>query len=53
MEDILRRVKVPIMSQAQCRSLPLYNYKTVTDRMFCAGLANGTKDSCQVKAPTS
>ncbi|CAB3232902.1 unnamed protein product [Arctia plantaginis] len=47
MEDIVRRVKIPIMSHDQCRSMPLENYKTVTDRMFCAGLINGTKDSCQ------
>ena len=48
MQDIVRRVRVPIMSAETCKSLPLTNYKTITPRMFCAGLLNGTKDSCQV-----
>ncbi|KAJ8707311.1 hypothetical protein PYW08_010563 [Mythimna loreyi] len=47
MQDIVRRVRVPVMSPETCKSLPLNNYKTVTPRMFCAGLLNGTKDSCQ------
>ncbi|XP_047037290.1 trypsin 3A1-like [Helicoverpa zea] len=47
MQDIVRRVRVPVMAPAQCKSLPLTNYKTITPRMFCAGYLNGTKDSCQ------
>ncbi|CAD0206159.1 unnamed protein product [Chrysodeixis includens] len=47
MQDVVRRVRVPIMSHDVCQALPLHNYKTITPRMFCAGFLNGTKDSCQ------
>ncbi|XP_028171765.1 trypsin-like [Ostrinia furnacalis] len=47
MQEILRRVYVPIMSHDQCVSLPNQNYRTISPRMFCAGFINGTKDSCQ------
>ncbi|KAH7400627.1 trypsin-like cysteine/serine peptidase domain-containing protein [Phaeosphaeria sp. MPI-PUGE-AT-0046c] len=41
----LRKVDVPIISRATCRNN--YSASAVSDRMFCAGLANGGKDSCQ------
>ncbi|XP_075987195.1 trypsin 3A1-like [Anticarsia gemmatalis] len=47
MQDVVRRVRVPVMSLDVCKALPLENYHTVTPRMFCAGFMNGTKDSCQ------
>lgn len=41
---ILQKVAVPYMHQAACNT----NYPNkITDRMICAGLANGGKDSCQ------
>ncbi|XP_031765479.2 trypsin-like [Galleria mellonella] len=47
MEDVVRRVFVPIIPFEVCRKLPNKNYHNITPRMFCAGLKNGTKDSCQ------
>ncbi|KAF9415568.1 hypothetical protein HW555_006839 [Spodoptera exigua] len=47
MQDIVRRVRVPVIAHEICQSLPLINYKTITPRMFCAGYLNGSKDSCQ------
>ncbi|CAG9569807.1 unnamed protein product [Danaus chrysippus] len=47
MQNILRRVSVPIMSSDECRNLPDAGYKNITPRMFCAGYLEGTKDSCQ------
>ncbi|XP_050555471.1 trypsin 3A1-like [Spodoptera frugiperda] len=47
MQDIVRRVRVPVMAHEICKSLPLMNYKTITPRMFCGGYLNGSKDSCQ------
>ncbi|KAL0859693.1 hypothetical protein ABMA27_010808 [Loxostege sticticalis] len=47
MQDLIRRVFVPIMSYEECSSLPNRNYQTISPRMFCAGFLNGTKDSCQ------
>ncbi|KAG6458111.1 hypothetical protein O3G_MSEX010681 [Manduca sexta] len=48
MQDVVRRVYLPIMAREVCQALPLPNYNEITPRMFCAGLPNGTKDSCQV-----
>lgn len=41
----LRKVDVSVVSRATCRN----NYSTsaITDRMFCAGVSAGGKDSCQ------
>ncbi|KAG6458110.1 hypothetical protein O3G_MSEX010681 [Manduca sexta] len=47
MQDVVRRVYLPIMAREVCQALPLPNYNEITPRMFCAGLPNGTKDSCQ------
>ncbi|XP_073958831.1 trypsin-like [Choristoneura fumiferana] len=47
MQDILRRVSVPVVPDAICKHLPNENYRRITPRMFCAGYINGTKDSCQ------
>lgn len=40
----LRKVEVPIVSQDRCR---LAYPGSITDRMICAGLEEGGKDSCQ------
>ncbi|KAH9866157.1 hypothetical protein J1614_008722 [Plenodomus biglobosus] len=42
---LLRKVDVPIVSRATCRSN--YDATSVTNNMFCAGFAAGGKDSCQ------
>jgi trypsin len=36
---------VPVVSRATCRNN--YSAAGITDRMFCAGLSAGGKDSCQ------
>ncbi|XP_017890720.1 trypsin alpha-3-like [Ceratina calcarata] len=42
----LMRVTVPIVSRQQCNNV--YKYlNTITDRMICAGVTAGGKDSCQ------
>ncbi|KAK7421167.1 hypothetical protein QQX98_002296 [Neonectria punicea] len=41
----LRKVDVPIVSRATCRAQ--YGTSAITTSMFCAGLAEGGKDSCQ------
>jgi len=41
----LRKVTVPIMTDAVCRSY--YGNSQVHDSMICAGFPNGGKDSCQ------
>jgi trypsin len=38
---------VPVISRATCRSNYSVEKYEITDRMFCAGLAQGGKDSCQ------
>ncbi|KAH7353182.1 trypsin-like cysteine/serine peptidase domain-containing protein [Pyrenochaeta sp. MPI-SDFR-AT-0127] len=43
--SLLRKVDVPVVSRATCRNN--YSVSSVTDRMFCAGLSAGGKDSCQ------
>jgi trypsin len=40
----LLKVSVPVVSQTQCRNV--YGSQ-LTDRMFCAGVDAGGKDSCQ------
>lgn len=42
---LLRKVDVPIVSRATCRSN--YDATSVTNNMFCAGFAAGGRDSCQ------
>ncbi|XP_050362965.1 trypsin-7-like [Nymphalis io] len=41
--DDLMAVEVPTVSNEQCRR----SYRTLTVRMFCAGVPEGGKDSCQ------
>lgn len=42
--NLLQKVDVPLVSQASCsKSYP----NQITDRMICAGYAQGGKDSCQ------
>ncbi|KAK7432141.1 hypothetical protein QQZ08_001431 [Neonectria magnoliae] len=41
----LRKVDVPIVSRATCRSQ--YGASAITNAMFCAGLPQGGKDACQ------
>jgi trypsin len=43
---ILQKVQVPLVSHKVCNSPDSYNGE-VTDRMICAGLHDGGKDSCQ------
>jgi len=43
--DVLLQVDVPIVSQQSCRDS--YGVGDITDRMICAGLPQGGKDSCQ------
>lgn len=42
---LLRKVDVPIVSRASCRSS--YGSSSITDNMVCAGYPNGGRDSCQ------
>ncbi|CAH0721519.1 unnamed protein product, partial [Brenthis ino] len=41
--DYLLAVEVPVVSNDDCRK----SYKTLTERMFCAGFPEGGKDACQ------
>lgn len=41
----LRVAEVPIMTQDDCRTA--YGARSITNRMFCAGLSLGGKDACQ------
>ena len=41
----LRKVTIPIVSNAICKSS--YGNSKITDKMLCAGLSSGGKDSCQ------
>ncbi|WP_411026446.1 serine protease, partial [Salmonella sp. s54395] len=45
-DDRLQQVSVPVISTATCNQVDWYNNE-VFDSMFCAGLAEGGKDSCQ------
>ncbi|RZC38576.1 Trypsin domain containing protein [Asbolus verrucosus] len=40
----LRAVELPVWNDLRCRRAYLYG---ITERMFCAGLPNGGKDSCK------
>ncbi|XP_058979635.1 trypsin-1-like [Musca domestica] len=44
--NTLQEVKVPIMSQDECRKTR-YGASRITDNMLCAGYPDGMKDSCQ------
>lgn len=44
-ESYLREVHVPIVDQAVCRRQ--YGTSTITNKMVCAGVSTGGKDSCQ------
>lgn len=43
--DILRKVTVPVVTDAKCRQA--YGQADILDSMICAGLDEGGKDSCQ------
>lgn len=43
---ILQKVEIPLVSTEDCNTSTAYN-GDITDRMICAGLKNGGKDSCQ------
>ncbi|KAH7086454.1 trypsin-like cysteine/serine peptidase domain-containing protein [Paraphoma chrysanthemicola] len=43
--EVLRKVDVPIVSRATCRKN--YSVDRISDRMICAGVPAGGKDSCQ------
>nr|AEO93271.1 trypsin-like serine protease [Apostichopus japonicus] len=45
-KETLQEVSVPIIDTATCNQKTWYDGE-VTDNMFCAGLAEGGKDSCQ------
>ncbi|KPJ14599.1 Trypsin-2 [Papilio machaon] len=47
MQDLVRRVYVPVMADDECRALPHGYFRNITPRMFCAGYLDGAKDSCQ------
>jgi trypsin len=42
----LRRLEVPLVDRTDCNDANSYNGK-ITDRMLCAGVAGGGRDSCQ------
>ena len=42
--DSLLAVDVPVVSNDECRRA----YRSLTSRMFCAGVPQGGKDACQV-----
>ncbi len=44
--NILNKVEIPLVSQADCNAASAYG-GAITDRMICAGLKQGGKDSCQ------
>lgn len=46
--NILQEVTVPIMSNDDCKKTA-YGEKRITANMMCAGIAEGGKDSCQVR----
>ncbi|CAG5019506.1 unnamed protein product [Parnassius apollo] len=47
MQDLVRRVSIPVMDDEECRTLSNGFFKNITPRMFCAGYRAGAKDSCQ------
>ncbi|CAH2098979.1 unnamed protein product [Euphydryas editha] len=47
MQNLLRRIYIPIMTQEECSLMDNDVYKKLTPRMFCAGYVEGNKDSCQ------
>lgn len=44
--NILQKVEIPLVSKEKCNAADVYN-GGITDRMMCAGLPQGGKDSCQ------
>ncbi|XP_018324134.1 trypsin 3A1-like [Agrilus planipennis] len=44
--DVLQAVSVPVIAQDRCRSILNLTEEYLTDRMLCAGYAEGGKDSC-------
>lgn len=44
---ILQKIEIPVISRTVCRQL-YKDYNLVTDNMFCAGIAPGGVDACQV-----
>lgn len=46
--DVVREVRVPIMSNSECKTKK-YNPSEITDNMMCAGYDAGKIDACQVR----
>lgn len=44
----LRDVKVPIMTNLDCKQSTSYATGMITENMMCAGFVDGEEDSCQV-----
>ncbi|XP_015687301.1 plasma kallikrein [Protobothrops mucrosquamatus] len=44
-KDMLQKVKIPLIPNAECQSQ--YLEHTITDTMLCAGYPGGGKDACQ------
>lgn len=43
----LQKLDVPVIDQSSCESFYKVENDVITERMFCAGFAEGMKDSCQ------
>ncbi len=46
LSKILQEVELPLVTKKDCNAAAAYNGR-ITDRMLCAGLIQGGKDSCQ------
>lgn len=46
--DVVREVKVPIMTNDECKTKN-YDPKDITENMMCAGYDTGKIDACQVQ----
>lgn len=44
--NILQKVSIPLVSEAECNTTDAYSGE-ITDSMLCGGYKNGGKDSCQ------
>ena len=48
-QEVLKEVNAPILSNEKCTEWfrSNGNYEDITDRMVCAGISNGGRDTCQ------